>query len=62
MKKTNTKSAIIPFKAPADFKALLKQAAALHGQNSSEYLRERMEPIVRRDIAAKRREYLAEAA
>ena len=56
------KTVIVPFRAPAALKKRIRTAALLNGQNVSEYIRERLEPIVRRDIMEGRREILAEAA
>ena len=62
MSSDNEKTVIVPFRSSEGFKKRLKMAAALNGQNVSEYLRDKMSPVVARDIATKRRELLAEAA
>lgn len=62
MASDNEKMVIVPFRSTEGFKKRLRMAAALNGQNVSEYLRERMAPVVSRDIASKRREILKEAA
>lgn len=52
----------IQFRAPAEFKRRLRTASALNGQDMSEYIREKLEPILTSDIASRRREILAEMA
>lgn len=62
MSKHNHETPTIQFRAPAEFKRRLRTASLLNGQDMSEYIREKLEPILSRDIAAKRREILAETA
>lgn len=62
MKNNTEETPTVQFRAPAEFKRSLRTVSALAGQDMSVYIREKLEPIIKRDLAAMRREYLAEAA